>query len=132
MGTLSIEVNASTVSEVIFGVTVQYVRSESTAILAPRPVGVQIPDPNADAYFGNITDQYQLEEDNDLHPGMVLFNVQINPDTQPEPDECFLLEIVVRSRNLPGRLTFDCNPNSDPESTTHYCQHEVCLINDDG
>ena len=89
---------------------------------------------NNDAVFG------QMREEND--PIEVLLSLPLGRTTLPdelptfirgdfdvEDDECYTVRVF--AVDVPGvRRLFTCN--SEANATNYFCEHEICIINDDG
>ena len=53
----------------------------------------------------------------------------IRGDFVPEDDECYTVRVF--ADNVPGvRQFFSCN--SEANATNYFCEHEICIKNDDG
>ena len=89
---------------------------------------------NIDAVFG------EQREEND--PIEVYFRLPLGSTTLPqdlqtfirgdfdvEDDECYTVRVF--TVDVPGeRQLFTCNAEAD--ATNYFCEHEICIINDDG
>lgn len=91
-----------------------------------------------DARFGirSGDDDAPIEDRRGLDPGQLTLEsplpVIIVNDFRPEGEECFTIS-VVKIDQEGRRETFDCNeddPNNPP--TNFFCQHTVCIVDDDG
>ena len=89
-----------------------------------------------DAQFGNREDPKSatsnLVETQNLFPGrktLDILTVIIRDDSMPEETECFDL-VLFRSDTEQMIENFMCNTESDADG--FYCQHEICIADDDG
>ena len=89
---------------------------------------------NNDAVFGEMREGgAPIEVDLSLPLGSTtLFNelpTFIRGDFAQEDDECYTVRVF--ADDVPGvRQLFTCN--SEANATNYFCEHEICIINDDG
>ena len=111
--------------------TFRYQEASSTAIVEPLIAQIN---PDFDALFGSrdlptdpIEVTIDLEAGEDTLPPL---RVQIRNDFVAEPDECFSIRIL--PVDVMGRRElFTCNED-DTGATSFFCEHTVCITNDDG
>ena len=89
---------------------------------------------NNDAVFGE-----EREEDDPIEVSLTLplgnttlpqdLTTYIRNDFDPEGDECYTVRVF--ADGVPGvRQLFTCN--SEANATNYFCEHEICIIDDDG
>ena len=111
--------------------TFRYQESSSTATVEPL---TQPNISNVDALFGSrdlpldpIQVMFDLEPEEDSIQSLT---VQIINDFVAEPDECFNIRIF--PVDVAGRRElFSCNEDDSGE-TSFFCEHTVCIEDDDG
>ena len=66
-----------------------------------------------------------------LEPLRPLFTT-IFPDVRPEDDECYTINIfLIDTETGDGRVNYECNANeNNPDD--FFCDHTVCILDDDG
>ena len=53
----------------------------------------------------------------------------LRDDFVPEDEECYTVRVL--AKDVPGlRRLFTCN--SEADATNYFCEHEICIIDDDG
>ena len=128
---LPIAFEAVRTSELEYITRIQVVESISTAIVAPINVpGITM----FDATFG-VRDNPEdpIREDHSIEAGtnylQGILRVSLTDDLHIEPDECFTL--TASTRNDFGQSA-PCNDNDDDSATSYFCEHTVCIEDDDG
>ena len=88
----------------------------------------------SDAVFGQIRGENDLIEVSlTLPPGSTTLPDElptfIRADFAPEDVECYTVRVF--ADDIPGvRQRFTCNSAAD--ATNYFCEHEICIIDDDG
>ena len=88
---------------------------------------------NNDAVFG------QMREENDPIEVLLILSrgsttlpqelpTFIRNDFNPEDEECYIVRVL--GNDVLGRQHFTCNSGAD--STNYFCEHEICIIDNDG
>ena len=125
---LSIDVATERTSERFHTIVFRHLESRSTAIVESNIIQH---DPLFDVIFGNedfdpIEERFPLAPGNSSIPSVVTV---IRNDFRPEDDECFTIGIF--STDIGGQMeSFSCN--DEPDATNYFCDHTVCILNDDG
>ena len=140
--TFSIEVHSNRISEVDYEIGFRHIqgRNPTDATVETADILDPIFDSNFDAQFGDRTNPNNsldhletttLLEKGHLVPSGLLFTT-IFPDVHPELDECYTISIfIIDTETGGGRVNYECNDNEDnPED--FFCEHTVCILNDDG
>ena len=89
---------------------------------------------NNDAVFGAEREENDpIEESRSLPLGSTTLPQElvtfIRGDFNVEDDECYTVRVF--ADNVPGvRQLFTCN--SEANATNYFCEHEICIIDDDG
>ena len=107
----------------------RYLENRSTAIV--QSFFTQRPDPFFDAHFSNV-DSDPFEEIFFLEPGRSSIPsrfTDIRNDFRPEEDECFTIGIFATDIGS-RRESFSCN--DEPDATNYFCDHTICILDDDG
>ena len=138
--TFSIDVHSNITSEVDYEIGFRHIkgRNPTGATVETADILDPIFDSNFDARFGdrpNPNNRFDpLEtvrtlEKGHLVPSRPLFTT-IFPDMCPEPDECYTVHIFIIDPYLHFSY-FNCYDNEDnPED--FFCEHTVCILDDDG
>ena len=123
-----IDVSTERTSEREHTIVFRYLESRSTARVQSNVIQR---DPFFDVLFGN-EDTDPIEERFTLEPGRssipsVLTNIR--HDFRPEIDECFTIGIF--STDIGGTMeSFSCN--DEPDAANYFCDHTICILDDDG
>ena len=124
---LDIPITSLRTSEIAYSVQIRSI-IEGQPIIEPSSPDIQ--DPKFDGSFGG-------REQNILVKTVVLevntsmlspLNVAIRNDNLPEEEECFELSIRLFPVNPQEMINFTCNAAGDD----FLCQHEICIVDDDG
>ena len=127
---IEIEVATLRVSERLHTITIRHNEQRSTAVVGPL-IGENI---ISDALFG-LRDILRdpLELVFDLDPGQATLqqvSASIVQDLRIEPKECFTLQIYFSETLGAREALVTCN--ADDSSTNFFCEHTVCIEDDDG
>ena len=127
---IGINVAATRSSDRLYPITVQHNEQRSTAV-----VGSLVGDSfNSDIRFGvRQSPNDPLIEETDLQPGQTtlqLIMAVIVQDLIIEPEECFTLQIFFTGYSSAREPLVTCN--ADDSSTNYFCEHTVCIEDDDG
>ena len=127
---IEIEVASPRVSERFHGITIRHNEQLSTAVVESF-VGVN---DFSDALFG-VRDRSRdpLEDQVDLEPGQTTLrqvSASIILDFRIELEECFTLQLYFDQ--TPGARVPLVTCNADDSSTNFFCEHTVCIEDDDG
>ncbi|CAI8053259.1 hypothetical protein GBAR_LOCUS29128, partial [Geodia barretti] len=126
---IDIQVASVRVSERLHGITIRHNEQLSTAVVGPL-IGENI---ISDALFGlrNLhRDPLQLLFD--LNPGQTTLqrvSAFIVQDFRIEPEECFTLQLYFYA--TPGAREPLVTCNAGDSSTNFFCEHTVCIEDDD-
>ena len=127
---IEIEVASPRVSERLHGITIRHNERRSTAVVGPSIGGNFI----SDALFGARGDSRDpLELVFNLDSGQATLqrvSASIVQDFRFEPEECFTLQIFFSE--TPGAREAPVTCNADNSSTNFFCEHTVCIEDDDG
>ena len=127
---IGINVAATRSSERLYPITVQHNEQRSTAV-----VGSLVGDSfNSDIRFGvRQSPNDPLIQQADLQPGLTTLQIitaVIVQDLKIEPEECFTLQIFFTGYSSAREPLVTCN--ADDSSTNYFCEHTVCIEDDDG
>ena len=126
---VEIEVASPGVSERFHGITIQHNEQLSTAVVESMFGGNTF----SDARFGARDRSHdQLEDQVVLYPGETIRRVSasIVEDFRIEPEECFTLQLYFYE--TPGARAPLVTCNAGNSSTNFFCEHTVCIEDDDG
>ena len=133
---LTYNVSALRTSERDHLMTIRLLEGSSTATVNTR---LELRDPdvlrNNDAIFGaERKENDPIEESRQVPLGSTKLlrdlTTFIRGDFNAEDEECYTLRIL--PDDVPGvRELFTCN-NDQANATNYFCEHEICIIDDDG
>ena len=131
---LSINVSTLRTSERNHTIVFRYQESSNTALVETFTIQNN---PLYDALFGNRTDSVHSGEPivvtEILNPGIGTIPslmTKVRNDNRPEDRECYTISIM--TPDIDGvRKSFICNED-DSNSTDFFCDHTICIVDDDG
>ena len=131
---LFVTVSTLRTSERSHTIVFRYQESSNTAIVETFTIQNN---PLYDALFGNRTDNVPLGDPIQvieiLNPGIDVIPslmTKIRNDFRPEDQECYTISIM--TPDIEGvRESFTCNED-DSNSTEFFCDHTICIMDDDG
>ena len=143
LGTFSIDIHSMITSEVEYTIGFRHIRQKGINIATVETDDIIDPifDTDFDARFGdrpnpNIEDDpleiTRVLQVGHLEPLRPLWTT-IFSDIRPEGDECYVINIfIIDTVTGGGRVNYDCNVNEDKTTDDFFCDHTVCILDDDG
>lgn len=140
LGTFTIGVQSKIVSELNYTIGFRHIQGNSPTDATVETIDFAVTTfrANPDALFG-----FRGDPKNELDPlenNRILTRgtreptsqllVTIFPDVRPELDECFTITIL-RTDTGGNRVNFICHEDID-NPTDFFCDHTICILNDDG
>ena len=132
--TISLEIHSNKISELDYVIRFRHIQGNNPtdAIVETYDFIDPVFNSNFDARFGDRTNPNNpldpLESTRILSKGLlapyVPLTTHIFPDVRPEEDECYTINIFTEIHDSRPR----CNDNPDD----FFCDHTVCILNDDG
>ena len=140
LGTFPIDVHSRVTSEVEYTIGFRYIQQGAGATVETDDISDPIFDNDFDAKFGdrsnpNIEGDH-LETTRILQVGhfepLRPLTTTIFSDVRLEGDECYIINIfIIDTVAGGGRFNYDCNENED-NPDDFFCDHTVCILDDDG
>ena len=140
LGTFALDVHSKMISEFDYVIGFRLIQGNNPTDATVETTDSNDPifNGNFDALFGdraNPNNQLDLLETERIlekghHELLNPLFINIIPDMRSEPDECFTINIFNADTDGDG-TNFMCNKNDDnPED--FFCDHTLCILNDDG
>ena len=140
LSTFSIDVHSRITSEVEYTIGFRHIQVGAVATVETGDFLDPIFDTDFDATFGDRPNPNDagdpLETSRILQVGRLEplrpLRTVIFPDIRLEEDECYIISIfIIDTETGGGRVNYDCNENANnPED--FFCDHTICILNDDG
>ena len=139
-GTFNIDVHSKITSEVVYTIGFRHIRQGAVATVETSDSIDPIFDTDFDARFGDRLNpsnpEDPLETTRLLQVGRLEplrpLTTTIFPDFRLEGDECYTINIfIIDTETGDGRFNYECNAN-DNNPDDFFCDHTVCILDDDG
>ena len=138
LGAFALDIHSKIISELDYVIGFRLIQGNNPtdATVETADLNDTIFNDNFDAKFGERTnpnnphdplEASRILEKGHLEPVRPL-ETTIFPDVLPELDECYTINILIIDRY---HEKFMCNDNED-DSEDFFCDHTVCIVNNDG
>ena len=139
-GLFSIDVHSRIISEVEYTIGFRHIHVGAVATVETSNLIYPIFDEDFDATFGERPNQnnardpleaFRILQVGRLEPRRSLLST-IFSDLHDEEDECYIINIfIIATETSGGLVNYECNENANNPDDL-FCDHTICILDDDG